>query len=158
MKRDLKLERTYPHPPERVWRALTDRRALATWLMENDFEPQLGHRFTFRAKPQPGWDGVTYCEVTELDPPRRLAYTWRGGAGKDEPLTLDTVVRFTLEPSDGGTRLVLEHTGFHGFRSVLVSFMMKIGWAKMLRAKIPAVLDTLGHGAAPGGIPTCDHA
>ena len=44
MKRDLRFEATYPHPPERVWRALTDPKALAEWLMENDFEPRLGHQ------------------------------------------------------------------------------------------------------------------
>lgn len=143
MKRDLKLERVYPQPPERVWRALTDRRALSQWLMETDFEPTLGHSFTFRSRPQPGWDGITYCEVTELDPPRRLAYTWRGGPGKDRPLTLDTVVRFTLTPDGSGTRLTLEHTGFSGLKSVLVSFMMKAGWNKMLRTSLDRVIAGL---------------
>lgn len=142
MKRDLKLERVYPQSPERVWRALTDRQALSQWLMATDFEPALGHHFTFRAKPQPGWDGVTYCEVIELDPPRRLAYTWRGGAGKDRPLTLDTVVRFTLAAEGTGTRLILEHTGFSGLKSVLVSFMMKSGWKKKLRSSLDAVIAT----------------
>src|SRR5512141_1482646 len=103
MKRDLKFEITYPHPPEKVWRALTDSRAIADWLMPNDFAPRLGHKFMFTSKPQPGWDGKTYCEVIELDPPRALAYTWRGGP-------IDTVVRFTLEPVAGGTRLRLDHT------------------------------------------------
>jgi uncharacterized protein YndB with AHSA1/START domain len=143
MKRDLKLERVYPQAPDRVWRALTDRAALSKWLMETDFEPTLGHKFTFRSKPQPGWDGVTYCEVIELDPPRRLAYTWRGGAGKDKPPTLDTIVRFTLAPDGSGTRLVLEHTGFSGFKSVLVSIMMKAGWAKMMRTRLPEVIASL---------------
>lgn len=143
MKRDLVLERVYPQSPERVWRALTDRRALSQWLMETDFEPTLGHHFTFRAKPQPGWDGVTYCEVIELDPPRRLAYTWRGGAGKDRPLTLDTVVRFTLAPEGTGTRLTLEHTGFSGLKSVLVSFMMKAGWKNKLRTTLDAAIAKL---------------
>jgi uncharacterized protein YndB with AHSA1/START domain len=143
MKRDLKLERVFPQPPERVWRALTDPRALSQWLMETDFAPVLGHRFTFRAKPQPGWDGVTYCEVTELDPPRRLAYTWRGGAGEGKPPTLDTVVRFTLAPEGTGTRLTLEQTGFSGLKSVLVSFMMKAGWQKMLRKRLGEVIASL---------------
>jgi uncharacterized protein YndB with AHSA1/START domain len=136
MKRDLRLERVYPHPPEKVWKALTDRRALSTWLMETDFETALGHKFTFRSKPRPGWDGVTYCEVTELDPPRRLAYTWRGGPGKGKPPSLDTMVAFTLIPEGTGTRLVLEHTGFSGFKAVLISVMMKSGWAKMMRGKL----------------------
>jgi uncharacterized protein YndB with AHSA1/START domain len=155
MKRDLKLERTYAHAPERVWRALTDPRAVSTWLMENDFQPTLGHTFTFRARPQPGWDGVTYCEVTEIDPPRRLAYKWRGGA-KGKPATLDTVVRFTLEPVAGGTKLLLEHNGFDGFKAVLLSFMMKAGWAKMLREKLPAVLDTLSRDGLPSGTASHD--
>jgi uncharacterized protein YndB with AHSA1/START domain len=136
MKRDLKLERVYPQAPDRVWRALTDRRALSTWLMETDFEPVLGHRFTFRSKPRPGWDGVTHCEITELDPPRRLAYSWRGGPGEGKPLALDTIVAWTLVPEGTGTRLVLEHTGFSGFRAVLLSALMKSGWQKMMRGKL----------------------
>jgi len=140
VKRDLRLERVYPHPPAKVWRAIADAEKLSSWLMKNDFQPALGHRFTFRAKPQPGWDGITHCEVIELDPPRRLAFTWRGGAGPDKPLTLDTVVRFTLTPEGDGTRLVLEHTGFRGVRGVLLSFLMGSGWGKMLRTRLPAVI------------------
>jgi uncharacterized protein YndB with AHSA1/START domain len=136
MKRDLRLERVYPHPPDKVWRAITDRQKLSAWLMKTDFEPALGHRFTFRAKPQPGWDGITHCEVTELEPPRRLAFTWRGGAGPGKPLTLDTIVRFTLTPEAGGTRLVLEHTGFTGVKGVLLSFLMSSGWGKMMRTRL----------------------
>jgi uncharacterized protein YndB with AHSA1/START domain len=133
MKRDLRLERVYPQAPDRVWRALTDRERLSRWLMETDFEPTLGHAFTFRSKPRPGWDGITYCHVTELDPPKTLAYTWRGGPGKDKPNSLDTIVRFTLVPEGTGTRLVLEHTGFTGFAAVAISVIMKSGWAKMMR-------------------------
>ncbi|HEV8385717.1 MAG TPA: SRPBCC domain-containing protein [Candidatus Acidoferrales bacterium] len=140
MKRDLKFEMTYPHPPEKVWRALTDSRAIADWLMPNDFEPRLGHKFMFTSTPRPGWDGKTYCEVIELDPPRRLAYTWRGGP-------IDTVVRFTLEPIEGGTRLRLEHTGFKGMKAVMVSLVMGRGWGSMiLRKSFPAVLARVGEG------------
>jgi uncharacterized protein YndB with AHSA1/START domain len=46
-------ERLMPHPPEKVWRALTQPALIAQWLMQNDFKPEVGHRFTFRAKPQP---------------------------------------------------------------------------------------------------------
>jgi len=149
VKRDLRLERVYPHAPERVWRAITDRRALSSWLMETDFEPRLGHKFTFRSKPQPGWDGVTHCEVVELEVPHKLAYTWRGGPGKDRPLTLDTVVRWTLLPEGAGTstRLVLEHTGFEGLKAVLVSFMLKSGWKKMMRGKLRETIEELSRAA-----------
>src|SRR3954462_6913101 len=97
----IRIDTVYPHSPHRVWTALTDSRAMAEWLMRNDFEPRLGHRFQFRTKPAPGFDGVVHCEVTELDPPRRLAYTWKGGS-------IDTIVTWTLEPVADGTRVKFE--------------------------------------------------
>lgn len=143
MKRDLRFEASYPHPPEKVWRALTDSNAIAQWLMPNNFEAKLGHKFMFTSKPHPGWDGKTYCEVTELDPPRRLAYSWKGGP-------LDTVVRWTLEPTADGTRLVLEHTGFQGIKALMVSAIMGSGWKGIVSKNILAVLDAMD---AQGNLP-----
>src|SRR5947208_1487503 len=61
---DIIREAVYPHPPERVWQALTDPAALAAWLMPNDFKPQVGHKFQFRVpKPPRGWRGIVDCEV-----------------------------------------------------------------------------------------------
>ena len=66
MKRDLHFEVTYPHPPERVWRALTDPAAMREWLMDNTFaEARVGHQFQFRTTPRPGFNGIVYCEVTD---------------------------------------------------------------------------------------------
>ena len=139
MKRDLRFEAVYPHSIERVWRALTDSKAMAEWLRPNDFEPRLGHKFMFTSKPQPGWDGKTYCEVTELDPPRRLAYTWRGGP-------IDTVLRITLVSAGRGTKLVLEHTGFRGVKALLVSMIMGSGWKRIVRTGIEAVIARMDVG------------
>ena len=69
---------------------LTDPQAIAEWLMPNDFQPRLGHRFQFRVANAKGWSGVVDCEVTELTPPRRLAYTWASDRS--------TRVAWTLEP------------------------------------------------------------
>jgi uncharacterized protein YndB with AHSA1/START domain len=63
VRRDLHFEMYYPHAPEKVWRALTDRRAIERWLMPNDFELRVGHRFRFVSKPMGGWDGIVNCEV-----------------------------------------------------------------------------------------------
>ncbi|MBI3661992.1 MAG: SRPBCC domain-containing protein [Acidobacteria bacterium] len=140
MKRDLKFEMVYPHPPEKVWCAITDSAAIADWLMPNDFQPRLGHKFMFTSTPQPGWDGKSYCEVIELDPPRCLAYTWRGGP-------IDTVVRFTLEAVAGGTHLRLEHNGFRGVKALMVSTIMGRGWRSMILKKyLPAVLARITGG------------
>lgn len=81
-----------PYPPEMVWSALTDPRQLANWLMENDFRPEVGHRFTFHTDPAPGFDGIVQSEVLVLEPPRRLSLSWAGG-------NLESVVTFTLTPS-----------------------------------------------------------
>lgn len=97
----------YPQAPERVWQALTNRAEIAKWLMPNDFEPRLGHRFTFQTNPMPaiGFDGICHCEVTELKPPHLLAYTWNGGK-------LRSLVTYRLEPEGEGTHLFFEHSGF----------------------------------------------
>ena len=136
MQRHLSFEAFYRHPPEKVWRALTERDAIAQWLMENDFVAKVGHRFQLRAKPQPGWSGIVDGEVLEVDPPRRLSYTW-----KNE--NVDTIVTITLSPTDQGTRLRLEHSGFEGFRAVMVSFMLGGGWKGIVNKHLPDVIDKL---------------
>jgi uncharacterized protein YndB with AHSA1/START domain len=145
----IRREAVYPYPPERVWRALTNPQALAEWLMPNDFQPRKGHKFQFRAKPQPGWRGVVDCEVLEVDAPRRLSYSWQGDA--DGPVTR---VTWTLEPTALGTRLRLEHVGFRGFSGLFHTWILGRGWGKMLRTRLPAVLPRVTEEgftpAAPG--------
>lgn len=98
------LEVFYPHPPERVWQVLTDRRSLTHWMMDNDFEPQLGHKFQFYSQPLPGLKTVIHCEIVELEEPSRLVYTW-----KDTPTAEPSLVVWTLTPTAGGTQLRLKH-------------------------------------------------
>jgi uncharacterized protein YndB with AHSA1/START domain len=108
--RSIVVEREMPHPAEKIWRALTTPALIADWLMENDFEPTPGHSFQFRAKPVPGWTGVTNCKVIEIDPPRRLAYRW--GDGTESDSGLKTIVTWTLTPTAGGTLVRMEQSGF----------------------------------------------
>ena len=134
------VEVVYPHPIQRVWRALTDPQALGTWLMSNDFAPRVGHRFTFRTAPEQAWNGTVECEVERVEEPTLLAYTWRGGA---LPTTL---VTYTLSPVTGGTRLRLVHSGFAagGPAALQVRDLLGQGWnSKVLRTKLPALLNQL---------------
>jgi uncharacterized protein YndB with AHSA1/START domain len=108
--RSLIVERVLPHAPQKVWRALTSADLITQWLMRNDFEPKRGHRFTFRATPIAGWSGVTNCEVLEIEPPRRLVYTW--GDGSESASGLKTVVTWTLTEEGNGTRVRMEQSGF----------------------------------------------
>ncbi len=140
MKRAIRKTMEYPHPPSRVWAALTDAEALAAWLMPNDFAPRVGHRFSLRADPAPGFDGVVRCQVLELDPPTRMVWSWAGG-------NIDTVVRFELAAAGDGTRLTVEQTGFDGLGPVLTSLILQAGMAKLYGARLPAVLDRLRRNA-----------
>lgn len=131
MTKRIQRELFLPHPPTDVWRALTESEAMADWLMPNDFEPRVGHRFTLESQPHPkvGFDGLIHCEVLECEAPSRLVYSW-AAAG------LDTRVSFQLEPEGDGTRLFFEQSGFEvvepwskaAFRGA------ELGWEKMLGA------------------------
>jgi len=102
----LAFELELPHPPEKVWRALTDPDLLAEWLLPvTGFAIEPGTKFTLRAPPQPGWDGTVNCRMVEAEALRKLSYTWV----VDD---LDTVVKFTLAPTATGTSLSIVHSGF----------------------------------------------
>jgi uncharacterized protein YndB with AHSA1/START domain len=136
MERALRFDATYPHPPAKVWRVLTTREHLARWLMQNDFEPRVGHKFQFRAQPVGGWDGIVNSEVVELVPERRLVITWTSNV-------IDTKVTFLLEPAGAGTRLTLLHTGFKGVKGVMTSFILGMGWKGMVKKRIPDLVTQL---------------
>ncbi len=127
MKRDLKFEWIYPNSPDEVWHCLTTAELIERWLMPNNFKLQLGHRFQFRAKPMPGWSGIVDCEVMEIVPNQKLSYTWVSGP-KPGSKAISTVVTWKLTPEGKNTRLVLEHTGFKGFRAWMTSFLLGSGW------------------------------
>jgi uncharacterized protein YndB with AHSA1/START domain len=105
------IEREMPHPPEKIWRALTQGALIEEWLMKNDFQPVAGHRFNFRAPPQPHWNGVVDCEVLIVEPHRRLSYSWNA-SGDEAAGGLKTTVTWTLTPTKTGTLLRLEQSGF----------------------------------------------
>ncbi|MBS1815285.1 MAG: SRPBCC domain-containing protein [Acidobacteria bacterium] len=103
--RTVVMERVFAHPPEKVWRALTESKLLAQWLMNNDFEPETGRAFQFRAEPMPQWNGVIDCKVLVMEPLKWLSYSWVS-------MGLESVVVFTLTPAEGGTQLRMEQSGF----------------------------------------------
>jgi uncharacterized protein YndB with AHSA1/START domain len=130
--RSIVVERVMPHPVAKVWRALTDSILMGKWLMRNDFQPVVGHRFNFRAEPMAGWNGVADCEVLIVEPPHRLA--WRQWAsGEQASNGLKSVVTWTLTAVDGATLVRMEHSGFEakdevGYRA------MRRGWPGVLAA------------------------
>ncbi|MGB7752233.1 MAG: SRPBCC domain-containing protein [Candidatus Acidiferrales bacterium] len=122
--RTLVIEREMPHPPEKVWRALTQGALIEEWLMKNDFQPVVGHRFSFRSTPVPGWDGVIESEVQVIEPNSRLAYSW-GTMGTT------SVVTWTLTPTKAGTHLRMEQTGFRSEQDAAYKGAT-YGWTKFI--------------------------
>ena len=105
--RTVTIEREFAHPAERLWRALTQPRLIAEWLMKNDFAPVVGHRFNLTGD----WGGVLDCEVLSIDPGRALSYRW-DYVHDDPAFDLRSVVSFALTPTPGGTLLRMEQMGF----------------------------------------------
>jgi len=99
------IEKELPYPPEKVWRALTQGQLIKEWLMENDFQPVVGHRFSFRSTPAPNWNGIIDSEVLVVEPNKKLSYSWG-------TLGLESVVVWTLDAVEGGTLVRMEHSGF----------------------------------------------
>ena len=109
---------------EKVWSAISNSEALAAWLMPNDFQPILGHEFTFKSQPQRGWDGICYCKVTELDPPKKLGFTWSGN-------NMDQYVSFELKEMEEITEFTLVHSGWSEEHAVIREVMYD-GWGYIL--------------------------
>ncbi|MGI8771772.1 MAG: SRPBCC family protein [Acidobacteriaceae bacterium] len=103
--RSLVIEKEMPHPPEKIWRALTQGPLIKEWLMDNDLQPVEGHRFHFRSTSMPTWNGVIDCEVLAVEPNKTLSYSWNA-------LGLESVVVWTLVATSGGTLVRMEQSGF----------------------------------------------
>jgi uncharacterized protein YndB with AHSA1/START domain len=131
--RSLVIEREMPYPPEKVWRALTQGQLIKEWLMDNDFQPVVGHRFTFRSTPVPNWNGVIDCEVLAVEPNQKLSYSW-GSLG------LGSVVVWTLVATEGGTLVRMEQSGFRPDQETAYKGA-KYGWQKFIGGLERVVAD-----------------
>ena len=133
----LSLDFDLHHPPEKVWRALTDPVLLAEWLLPViDFHLEPGAAFTFKTQPHPGWDGTVNCRFLEIEAQRKLSYTWTVG-----DMELDTVVTFTLTPTASGTRLSLVQSGFKPHQKQNFGGA-RYGW-RMMGGRLVDLLATL---------------
>ena len=119
--RSVIVEREVPYPPEKIWRALTQPHLIEEWLMKSDFKLVVDHRFSFRAD----WGGVD-CQVLEVDPNMTLSYTWAAYG-------LESVVTWTLTPTNSGTHLRMEQSGFRADQQQAYQGA-RFGWQKFFSA------------------------
>jgi len=131
------VDEVFPHAPETIWKTLTTGELIARWLImtPTEFEPVTGKQFTFQTTPAGAWDGVIHCQVLEVIPNERLAYSWTGGheGNVGYGSRLDTVVTFILSRVANGTRLRVVHSGFVLPKNDTAFKNMSEGWKNVVR-------------------------
>lgn len=137
---EIRISRELPHPPEKVWRVLTDPKLMALWGMRPEgFAPQVGNRFRLVGTANKHWRGFVDCEVLEVREREKLRYAWVG-----DDSGARTIVTCTLQAVSSGTRFTLEHAGFAGIGGFfLAKFIMGPGWRKTLDHELLALLADL---------------
>jgi uncharacterized protein YndB with AHSA1/START domain len=101
----LRFERELAHPPERVWKALTERAELSAWHPTPfELEPRPGGAVKFASGA--GLPAIANGEVLDFDPPRLLAYTW-----------FEDRLRWELRALGDGCLLVLTHSFADRFKA-----------------------------------------
>ncbi|WP_245839074.1 SRPBCC family protein [Nocardia donostiensis] len=138
------IDQFYPHPPEKVWRALTTPNLMAQWIMEPvGFAPVKGQHFTFKATPIPAtrFSGDIACEVLDISEQQRLRISWTD-ANAASPY--GWTVTWDLHPEGKGTRVILTHSGFDPDDPVQqhARTLMSGGWPTVVR-RLDAALETL---------------
>lgn len=127
------LELELRHSPEKVWRALTEPQLLAEWLLPVlDLKLERGAAFRLQGPQFPDWDGIVHCKFVEIEPQRKLSYSWAA-------VGLDTVVTFTLTPTAAGTHLLLVQSGFTPEQKQAAGGA-RYGW-KMMSERLVALLE-----------------
>jgi uncharacterized protein YndB with AHSA1/START domain len=102
MNSDVTREIELPATPDEIWELVAESDRLGEWLdadVELDMRP--GGAGTFRFAD----GGVRRAMVRDIEPGRRLAFTWWALTGED--VGRATTVTITIEPSDEGSRLRL---------------------------------------------------
>lgn len=136
----LKIERLLPGPIERVWSYLTESDLRRKWLAAGDMPMQVGSEFELVWKndeltsppgKRPDGFGSEHrlaSQITELDPPRKLAFTWGSTGGVSFELTpkgtevLLTVIHRRLPDRN---MLLMVSAGWHAHLDILGARMRK---------------------------------
>jgi len=142
----IRVARFLPHPPAKVWRALTEPGLLAQWQMpgSEDFRLEVGHRYTLTALPRPNanFSGTVDVRVLAYEPGRMLSVGW-ADANASRPA--DWTITWTLEQEGRGTRLFLVHEGFDPDdpTQMMARKIMDGGWRSHVMRSLGNALDRM---------------
>ncbi|WP_246242167.1 SRPBCC family protein [Glutamicibacter mishrai] len=140
----IEVEQFFPHPPAKLWKALTTPEIMEQCLMPNNFEPRVWHKFNFQTQPieQTNFSGLIDCAVLELEPEKLLTISW---ADADSSNAMATTVSWTFQPEGNGTRLFLVHAGFDldDPHQAMARNIMNGGWRRHVLRRFGELLDEL---------------
>lgn len=129
MRFQVAVDDEYPYPIEKVWAAITDRKALSEWCLEtDDFKPEVGCRFDMYCTMPDGSVDTYHMEILEMQPPHRMRWSWVLAGNENQGLT---EVEFLLSETDTGTRITIRHSGD---RDLEMLQRLKVGWPDKLAA------------------------
>ncbi|MCO4293188.1 SRPBCC domain-containing protein [Solitalea sp. MAHUQ-68] len=106
------IERTFNVDVQKVWEAITDKEQMKHWYFDlAEFKPEVGFKFSFIGGTEEE-QFVHLCQVTEVIPQKKLAYSWdyQGYVGS-------SLVTFELYNEGASTKLKLTHSGLETFPS-----------------------------------------
>lgn len=134
------VEQTYDAPVSKVWKAITDKDDMKQWYFDLDeFKPQVGFEFQFKAGKDENNLYLHICKVTEVIVDRKLSYNWRfyGYEG-------NSVVTFELSAEGKRTKLKLSHGGLESFPKSNPDLAKKnfaAGWTAIIGTQLKNFLE-----------------
>jgi glutathione S-transferase len=114
---ELTMTRYFRAPREKVWDAFVDPALMSAWMCPRGMSgevratPQVGGDYRLQMSARDGTRFTAIGRYVELDRPRRVAYTWGWEGGQMLPEGLQTLIEVELSERDGGTELVMRHSG-----------------------------------------------
>ena len=107
MKNIITKEHFFSHAIDKVWAAISKEEEISSWFLNADFKAEKGYKYSFNSTEENC--SAIIGEVIEASP-YTLIYTW---IVKDAPV--ETTVKWFLEETENGTKLLLEHSGIANY-------------------------------------------
>lgn len=134
------IERVYNAPIARVWSALTNNEELKKWYFQlEEFKAEVGFKFDFIGGPEEGPQYLHLCEITALEPFKKIAYTWRY-----DNYPGNSTVSWELFDQGEQTLLRLTHEGVHTFGENGKDFQKESfngGWTYFVHTALKGYLE-----------------
>jgi uncharacterized protein YndB with AHSA1/START domain len=131
---EIRFDVDLDHPPERVWRALTDPRQLGEWFVPVDVDPADRNRLRLLPRRLDGLGGPLDVRVVAAESPSRLVMRWQGD-------DLHVRVAITVTPAGDGSRLTFVQRGFLGRRGTLRRRLLRGTYGRLFAERLPRALD-----------------